>query len=145
MAEAYEISTDPARLDIELIHDFLRSSYWARNMPRATLEKGIRNSLCFGAYAGGRQVGFARAITDRATFAYLSDVFIVPSHRGRGAGRALIRAMLDHPELQGLRRWLLSTRDAHGLYAKAGFKALTAPENYMTIHDPNVYGETDRR
>jgi len=139
MTANYEISTDPSRFDLDLIHDFLRSSYWARNIPRATVEKGIRNSLCFGAFADSQQVGFARAITDRATFAYLSDVFIVPSHRGRGAGKALIQAILDHPELQGLRRWLLSTRDAHGLYAQFGFQPLAEPDKYMTIHKPNVY------
>jgi GNAT superfamily N-acetyltransferase len=145
MPPIYEISTDPSRFDLDLIHDFLRSSYWARNIPREVVEKCIRNSLCFGAFTGKQQVGFARAITDRATFAYLSDVFIIPSHRGLGAGKALVRAMLDHPELQGLRRWLLSTRDAHGLYTKLGFKPLANTQNYMTIHDPNVYGETTSR
>jgi GNAT superfamily N-acetyltransferase len=147
MPENYEISTDPSRFDVDLIYDFLRSSYWARNIPRDTVEKCIRNSICFGAFADGRQVGFARTITDRATFAYLADVFVLPAHRSRGVGKLLIQTILDHPDLQGLRRFLLATKDAHGLYAKFGFEALSHPENYMTIHKPDVYlrsqGETD--
>jgi GNAT superfamily N-acetyltransferase len=139
MPTDYEISTDPARLDVDLIHDFLRTSYWARNVPRAIVEKCIRNSLCFGVFAEGRQVGFARAITDRATFAYLADVFVIPAHRGRGVGKLLIGSILDHPDLQGLRRFLLATEDAHGLYAKFGFRPLSHPENYLTIHKPNAY------
>ena len=139
MATAYEISTDHARLDIDLIHNFLRSSYWARNIPRAVVEKSIHNSLCFGAYADGCQVGFARAITDRAVFAYLADVFVLTEHRGRGVGRLLIQAILDHPDLQGLRRLMLATKDAQGLYAKFGFEPLLETRNYMTIHNPNVY------
>jgi GNAT superfamily N-acetyltransferase len=139
MAASYEISTDPARLDIDVIHEFLRSSYWARNIPRSVVEKCIRNSLCFGAFTAGQQVGFARAITDRATFAYLADVFVLPEHRGRGVGRLLMKAISAHPDLQGLRRLLLATKDAHGLYAKFGFHALPEPGNYMTIHNPNVY------
>jgi len=139
MPEKYEISTDCARFDVDLIHDFLRSSYWARNIPREIVEKCIRNSLCFGAFADGRQVGFARAITDRATFAYLADVFIIPEYRGRGISKLLLRAIFDYPDLQGLRRILLATRDAHGLYAKFGFQPLTQVEYYMTIHNPDVY------
>jgi len=139
MAEAYEISTDTARFDVDLIHDFLRNSYWARNIPRTVVEKCIRGSLCFGAFAGGQQVAFARAITDRVTFAYLADVFVLPAHRGRGVARLLMRSILDHPDLQGLRRWLLATRDAHGLYARFGFQPLKEVENYMTIHNPDVY------
>src|SRR5690242_20696309 len=115
MAATYEISTDPSRLDIDLIHEFLRNSYWARNIPRAIVEKSIQNSLCFGAFAEGRQVGFARAITDRAVFAYLADVFVLPEHRNRGVGRLLIQAVLDHPDLQSLRRLMLATKDAQGL------------------------------
>jgi GNAT superfamily N-acetyltransferase len=139
MGEAYEISTDTARFDVDLIHDFLRNSYWARNIPRTVVEKCIRGSLCFGAFAGGQQVGFARAITDRVTFAYLADVFVLPAHRGRGVARLLMRSILDHPDLQGLRRWLLATRDAHGLYARFGFQPLKEVENYMTLHNPDVY------
>jgi GNAT superfamily N-acetyltransferase len=136
------ISTDPARFDIDLIHNFLSSSYWARNIPREVVEKCIRNSLSFGAFADGRQVGFARAVTDRATFAYLADVFVVREYRGRGISKLLLRAILDHPDLQGLRRLLLATRDAHGLYAKFGFKPLAEPELYMTIHNPNTYQQS---
>src|SRR4051794_16090263 len=125
MPDIYEISTDANRFDIDLIHNFLRSSYWARNIPRAIVEKCIRNSLCFGAFGGQAQVAFARVITDRATFAYLADVFVVPECRGRGISRLLIRAILGHSDLQGLRRILLATQDAHGLYAKFGFQPLS--------------------
>src|SRR5207244_2874921 len=103
MPEKYEISTDAARFDLDLIHNFLRSSYWAHNIPREIVEKCIRNSLCFGAFADGRQVGFARAITDRATFAYLADIFIIPEYRGLGISKLMLRAILDHPDLRGLR------------------------------------------
>ena len=137
----YEISTDTARFDIGLIHEFLRSSYWARNIPRTVVEKAIANSICFGAFADGRQVGFARAITDRATFAYLADVFVVPKHRGRGVSKLLMQAFLEHPDLQGLRRWLLATKDAHGLYAKFGFQPLANAGDFMTIHNPDIYSK----
>jgi GNAT superfamily N-acetyltransferase len=135
----YEISTDKSRLDVGMIHQFLGSSYWAKNIPRAVIERSIQNSVCFGAFCGGQQVGFARVITDRATFAYLADVFVLPEHRGRGLSKMLMRAILDHPELQGLRRWMLATADAHGLYAQFGFQPLPNPENFMTLHNPNVY------
>jgi GNAT superfamily N-acetyltransferase len=135
----YEISTDQSRLDHDLIYDFLRSSYWAQNIPRAVVERSIQYSLCFGAFCGGRQVGFARVITDRATFGYLADVFVVPEHRGRGVAKLLVRAILEHPDLLGLRRITLATRDAHSLYAKFGFQPVTHPEHYMTIHRPDVY------
>jgi GNAT superfamily N-acetyltransferase len=134
-----EVSTEPARLDLDLIHGFLAESYWAKGIPRATLERALRGSLCFGAFDGQSQVGFARAITDGATFAYVADVFVVPEARGRGVGKALIASMRAHPELQGLRRWLLVTRDAHGLYAQHGFTALAAPERFMESVDPDVY------
>ena len=137
----YEISTDTARFDIGLIHEFLRSSYWARNIPRTVVEKAIANSICFGAFADGRQVGFARAITDRATFAYVADVFVVPKHRGRGVSKLLMQAFLEHPDLQGLRRWLLATKDAHGLYAKFGFQPLANAVDFMTIHNPDIYSK----
>ena len=136
----YEISTDRSRLDIALIHDFLRTSYWAEGIPRALVEKSIQGSLCFGAFLGGRQVGFARVISDFATFAYVADVFVVAEHRGRGVSKLLMRRIVDHPELQGLRRVLLATRDAHGLYAQFGFQPLTQPESFMTIHKPDAYG-----
>jgi len=139
MPDDYQISTDPQRLDIGFIHDFLRTSYWAENIPRDVVERSIQHSLCCGAFSGARQVGFARAVTDRATFAYVADVFVVPEHRGLGISKCLVRALLEHPELQGLRRLLLATRDAHGLYAQFGFKPLANPEYFMTIHRPDVY------
>ena len=137
----YEISTDKRRLDVDLIHEFLRSSYWARNIPRSVVEKFIQHSLCFGAYGDGKQVGFGRVITDFATFAYIADLFVVPEHRGRGVAKLLMRAVLEHPELQGLRRILLATQDAHKLYAQFGFEALAHPEHYLTIHNPDVYAQ----
>ena len=135
----YEISTDRSRLDVGLIHDFLRSSYWAQGIPRAVVERSIQHSLCFGAFLGGRQVGFARVISDFASFAYVADVFVVPEHRGRGISKLLMRAIIEHPDLQRLRRILLATRDAHGLYAQFGFEPLTHPEHFMTLHKPDVY------
>ena len=135
----YEIVTERNRLDIAMIHGFLQSSYWAKNVPRSVVERSIEGSLCFGVFRGGQQVGFARVVTDFATMAYLADVFVVPEHRGRGISKMLIRAILDHPRLQGLRRFLLATQDAHGLYAQFGFKPLANPEHFMTLHNPNVY------
>lgn len=135
----YEISTDRSRLDIALIHDFLRSSYWAQRIPRAVVERSIRHSLCFGGYLGGRQLAFARVISDFATIAHVADVFVVPEHRGRGIAKLLMRAILDHPELQGLRRFLLATRDTHGLYAQFGFQPLPHPEQFMTLRKIDVY------
>lgn len=143
MAEAYEISTDPGRLDMELIHGFLRSSYWAKDIPREVVERAIQYSLCFGAFCAGRQVGFGRVVTDYATFGYVADVFVVPEHRGCGVSKLILRAMLEHPRLQGLRRLLLATKDAHALYARFGFQPLAHPEHFMSIHKPDVY--RDRR
>ena len=139
----YEVSTDSARFDIDLIHGFLSSTYWAVNMPRNVLEKSIRHALCFGIFADGKQVAFARVITDYATFAYLSDLFVIPGHRGRGVSKLLMRSILDYPELQGLRRFVLATKDAHGLYAQFGFKPLSNPEDFMTIHNPDVYKQAN--
>lgn len=139
----YDISTDKDRLNVDLIFDFLRSSYWARNIPRSVVEKCVRHSLCFGAYCDDRQVGFGRVVTDFATFADIADVFVIPEHRGRGVSKLLLRAMLEHPELQGLRRILLATQDAHGLYEQFGFKPLGNPEHYMTIHNPEVYRRSE--
>ena len=132
-----EISTDQARLDIDVIHGFLQTSYWAQGRRRSVVERAIRNSLCFGVYVAGRQVAFARVVSDRAVFAYLMDVFVVPEYRGRGISKALMRAVLDHPDLQNLRGFLLGTQDAHGLYEQFGFRALAQPELWMSIHDPN--------
>ncbi|MBI5155042.1 GNAT family N-acetyltransferase [Candidatus Poribacteria bacterium] len=137
--DGYELSTDPARLDHSVIHGFLTASYWAKGVPLETVKRSIAGSLCFGIYKDSGQVGFARVITDRATFAYLADVFILPDHRGFGLGKWLIREILAHPELQGLRRWVLLTADAHGLYAQAGFTAPAQPERYMELVNRGVY------
>jgi len=133
-----EISTDPARLDVGVIHDFLRGSYWAAGIPRDIVERSIRSSICFGAYDGARQVGFVRVVTDRATFAWVCDVFVVESHRRRGIADALMSAVMAHPELQGLRRWNLATRDMHELYRRHGFKPAAA-DRAMEIRRPDVY------
>lgn len=136
----YIISSARERLDIDVIHQFLGSTYWAAGIPRTVIEKAIANSLCFGVYQGAAQVGFARVITDRATFAYLADVFILPQHRGRGLSRKLMTEIMAHPDLQGLRRFLLATKDAHGLYQQFGFGPYKNPERLMSIHNPDVYG-----
>lgn len=135
----YEISTDPQRLDVDVIHSFLSSSYWAKNIPRELVERSIRHSLCFGIFHKGKQIGFARVISDFATFAYLADVFVVPEHRGKGVSKQLMETILEHRDLQGLRRFMLATLDAHGLYAQFGFEALDHPERYVSIHQPNLY------
>jgi GNAT superfamily N-acetyltransferase len=139
LRDEYQISTDKRRFNVALIHDFLRSSYWAKDIPRSVVARSIRHSLCFGVFCRGKQVGFAKVITDRATFAYLADVFVVQEHRGRGVGKMLISRILAHRELQGLRRIMLATADAHGLYTPFGFKPLVHTEQYMTIAFPGVY------
>jgi GNAT superfamily N-acetyltransferase len=134
------ISTDPSRIDIETVHRFLSNdSYWAAGIPLDIVRRSIRNALCFGVYAGDRQVGFARVISDYATIAYLGDVFVMPEYRGRGLSKWLMSVVLGHPDLQGLRRWMLATRDAHGLYSQFGFRALNTPERWMEIRDYDVY------
>ena len=144
----YLVSADPIKLDLDLIHKFLSEhSYWARGIPREVVARSMANSLCFGVYAvvnttpnpDWRQVGFARVTTDRATFAYLADVFILPEHRGEGLSKRLMEAVLAHPDLQGLRRWMLATADAHELYRKFGFAALSQPDSFMQRHNPDVY------
>jgi GNAT superfamily N-acetyltransferase len=135
----YQITTDRARLDVDAIHAFLSRSYWSPGIPRAVVERAIANSLCFGALCNGVQVGFARVVTDKATFAYLADVYVLEAHRGRGLARRIMDAVIHHPDLQGLRRMLLATLDAHGLYAKFGFQPLAAPERMMEVHDPDAY------
>jgi len=134
------ISTAAADIDLDVVHDFLsRESYWCRGVPRAVVEKGIANSLCFSARLDGRFVGFARVVTDRATFAYLCDVFVLPQARGRGVSKAMMAAIDAHADLQGLRRFLLATSDAHGLYAQHGFAPLSRPERFMERYRPDVY------
>lgn len=126
------ISTDKSRLDVALIHRFLsQQSYWALNIPLDIVQRSIEHSLCFGVYDGEAQIGFARVITDQATFAYLADVFILPNYRGRGLSKRLIATISAWPTLQGLRRWVLATRDAHELYAQFGFAALDQPDLFM--------------
>jgi GNAT superfamily N-acetyltransferase len=133
------ISFDTAALDLDVIHGFLTTSYWSPGIPRATVARAIAGSLCVGAYRDGAQVGFARLVTDRATFAWLADVFVLPEARGLGTGRAMVQALMDHPEMQGLRRWLLATLDAHGVYAALGWTPLARPERFLERHDPDVY------
>ncbi len=133
------ISDDAARLDISVIHGFLVASYWSEGIPFELLRRGIENSLPFGVYDGGKQIGFARVISDFATFAYLADVFILESHRGHGLSKRLMEVIRAHPKLQGLRRWHLVTRDAHGLYRQYGFSELAKPAVHMEIWRPDVY------
>jgi len=135
----YRISDDPRAVDVAVVHEFLRGSYWARGIPRETVVRGIDHSLPFSLFLGERQVGFARVVTDRATFAYLADVFVVEDQRGRGLAAWLVGTILAHPELSGLRRWLLVTRDAHGLYRKFGFTDVADPTRFLTRHDPDIY------
>ena len=134
------ISTDPARLDLDVIYGFLTNCYWSKGIPREVVTRSIEHSLCFGVYDGsGAQVGFARVVSDFSTVAYLGDVFILESHRGRGLSKLLMESITQHPALQGLRRWILLTSDAHGLYKKFGFTPVKAPDRYMELHDPSVY------
>ena len=136
----FVISTDRARLDLDVIHGFLTNCYWAKGIPREVVERSIEHSLCFGIYDGsGEQIGFARVISDLATVAYLGDVFVLESHRGRGLSKWMMGCILQHSSLQGLRRWILLTRDAHGLYAKSGFTPLKAPDRYMELHQADIY------
>ena len=139
LPEGYVISSDPALLDLDVIHGFIAQSYWAKDIPKPLVERTISNSLCWGVYHREAQVGFARVITDKATFAYLADVFILPEHRGNGLSKALVATILAHPDLQGLRRWMLVTVDAQGLYEQFGFKPVPQPERHMEIHRPGLY------
>lgn len=130
----YTVSTDPGRLDVDRIHRFLAGSYWSPGIPHSTVARGIANSLAFGLYApDGQQAGFARAITDRATHAHLADVYVEVAHQGRGLGKFLVSCVMEHPELQSLRRFTLGTADAHGLYARFGFGPLPKPDWQMSI------------
>jgi GNAT superfamily N-acetyltransferase len=136
----YLVTDDRERLDVSAVHGFLTgASYWATGIPRAIVERALAHSLCFGLFQGARQVGFARVVTDRATFGYLCDVYVEDGHRGAGLGKWLVECVLAHPELQGLRRLCLMTRDAHGLYQGFGFKPLADATRYLEIHRPDVY------
>ena len=138
--EQFTVTCDPSKLDRAVIAQFLASSYWAKGIPAETVERSLEHSLCFALLDGDRQVGFARIISDYATIAYVGDVFILPEYRDRGLATWLMDCIVSHPSLQGLRRWILATRDAHGLYEKFGFTPLKKPEIFMERHDPNVYG-----
>lgn len=135
----YRLSEDRGAMQIDVIHGFLTHIYWSKGIPRETVERAIAGSHVVGAFDGQVQVGFARVITDHATFAYLADVFVLESARGRGLARAMVAHLQAHPDLQGLRRWLLATRDAHGLYASLGWTAVPDPTLLMQRHDPDVY------
>ena len=142
----YEVSADATRLNLDVIHGYLTQSYWSPGISHQVVERAVANSLCFGVYAGdGSQVGFARLITDRATYAYLADVFVLEAHRGRGLSKLLMEAIVAHPELQNLRRWTLATRDAHQLYARYGFTPIAKPDRLMERHDPDVYARLKPR
>jgi GNAT superfamily N-acetyltransferase len=135
-----EITTDISRIDLDRVHDWLaRKSYWAGEMPRRVFDRAVRGSLCFGAIEREATVGFARVVSDRATFAYLSDVFVDPARRGLGISKAMMAAIVAHSELQSLRLWLLATADAHGLYARYGFTSPAVPQRYMERRDAKVY------
>ena len=139
MAEL-RIGTDFADVDLDVVHGFLsRDAYWCRGITRERVERAARHSLCFSALLDGAQVGFARVVTDRATFGYLADVFVLPAHRGQGISQAMMASILAHPELQELRRFLLATSDAHGLYAKYDFQPLTRPERFMERYRPDAH------
>lgn len=139
----YEVTSDIARFDVDAIHAALSQMYWSVGVPREIVERAMANSICFGVLCDGAQVAFARVITDRATFAYLADVYVLEAHRGRGLSKRMMEAIVSHPELQGLRRWLLATRDAHGLYEQFGFTPLSAPDRLMEIVRPNLYRTGD--
>jgi GNAT superfamily N-acetyltransferase len=139
----FVISTDRGRLNLDVIYSFLTNCYWAKGISREVVARSIEHSLCLGIYEGGSaQVGFARVVSDFATVAYLGDVFILESHRGRGLGKWLMECIVQHPALQNLRRWILLTQDAHGLYSQFGFTPVKASERYMELHQPDVYERT---
>jgi GNAT superfamily N-acetyltransferase len=137
----YVISTDRARIDVAAVHAFLSRSYWSPGIPEETVRRGIAGAICFGIYHGSAQVGFARVITDQATYAYLADVYVLEAHRGRGLAKWLMEVIMSHPALQGLRRFSLSTRDAHALYRQFGFELVANPERQMEIMRRNLYLE----
>jgi ribosomal protein S18 acetylase RimI-like enzyme len=138
------ITSDPAAVDVDAVHAYLRTSYWAADIPRDVVARAIANSIPFSVLHDGRQVGFARVVTDRATFAYLSDVYVLESYRGRGLARRLMDAVMAHPDLQGLRRFSLTTRDAEGLYRRYGFSELAMPSRHLEIFRPGMYAHHDR-
>lgn len=135
----FKVSSDKRTFDFEVIYQFISTSYWAKGIPREILQKAIDNSVCFSVFDDDDQVGFAHVVTDGATFGYLADVFVLPSHRGLGLSKMMMQQVVEHPELQGLRRMLLATADAHGLYRQFGFRELSKPQNMMESWDPTIY------
>lgn len=139
----YVLTTE--RVDVAAVHAYLVGAYWSPGIPREVVERAVAGSLCFSLFQGDEQVGFARVVTDRATFAYLADVYVLQAHRGKGLSKWMLERIRAHPALRGLRRWMLMTRDAHGLYAQFGFKPLGHPERAMEIVDPDIYLRTAGR
>ena len=140
MKNSIEISTDSSKIDFQFVHKYLsEDSYWTKGIPLDTVKKSIENSLCFSVFLEKKQMGFGRVVTDRATFAYLADVFIDESYRGLGYSKKLIAAILSHSDLQGIRRWMLVTKDAHGLYDRFGFTVASKPERMMEITIQDIY------
>jgi len=137
--DTFTVTTDLALIDRAVVHDFLTASYWSQGIPASIVSRSLEGSLCFALRSETRQIGFARVISDRATIAMLNDVFVLPEFRGRGLGKWLVECVMSHPELQGLKAWVLVTRDAHDLYRKFGFTALARPEGYMELRNPDVY------
>lgn len=137
--DTYVVSTDPRRIDLDVVHGFLSTSYWAAGIPIEIVRRALEHSLAFGLYAGDRQIGLARVITDYTTFAYVADVFVLDEFRGQGLGKWLMECVVAHPALQGLRRWMLATRDAHGLYRHTGFNELQDAWKWMERHTPRSY------
>ena len=137
--DQFTITTDKEKFDVDVIHSFLTTSYWAEGISREIVRRSIEGALCFGVFENNKQVGFARMITDKATFAYLADVFIIEEYRGRGLSKWLMQVIMSHPDLQGLRRMILATRDAHELYKKFGFTPLNNVDRWLHVHDPAVY------
>jgi GNAT superfamily N-acetyltransferase len=135
----FSISTDKNKLDLNYIHQFLTESYWAEGIPIEIVQRSVEGAMCFGVYDRENQIGFARVITDKATFGYLADVFIDPNYRGKGLSKWLMETIMNHPDLQGFRSWQLATRDAHGLYEKFGFKPLDNPERIMRKAVLDIY------
>ncbi|RYZ99030.1 MAG: N-acetyltransferase [Sphingobacteriaceae bacterium] len=141
ITKGFTISTDKNLLDIDVIYNYLDSeSYWAKGIPLTKVKSAIENSICFGVYHNSKQIGFARVITDKATFAYLADVFIVEEYRRQGLSKWLVQTIMDNDDLQGLRRWALATMDAHGLYGQFGFEPLQKPDHWMSIYTPYTIG-----
>jgi GNAT superfamily N-acetyltransferase len=141
-SSGYSITTDRDRFDIDAIHEFLsKHAYWCLGIPKRTVASAVKNSVSAGAFHGARQVGFARVVTDKATFAWLCDVYVLPEHRGKGLARRMLDVLRAHPDLRGLRRWVLATRDAHDLYRRIGFVELPNPDRWMVIEDRDVYAK----